>query len=116
MLLEVCHPLLQEYAAPAEIRILLSRQIQEIILAYRPTVSESPMTHRCLFGLVMATDLGQPWKEYKSLLLEDDDFESALTVQPPLLPKKTYLVVRVASYKTHYDGFLFAPLKAINII
>ena len=57
MFFQMLHPILQELAPPMKTpdQRVQSLTVGVQIVSYLLTVSESPTTHRCLFGLVMAT-------------------------------------------------------------
>lgn len=77
---------------------------------YRPTVSESPITHKCLFGRVMAT-------VHRIRLLAIDQSNGGcgrITIKTPLLSQKPNLVFRVTAHQTDNHSLLLPALKPVH--
>lgn len=77
------------------------------------TVSESPITVRECFGLVIATIFRQPPSPERRVL-EERPAGMMLTVEPPLLSQESHFAFRIAPDEAEYHGRLLAALEAVD--
>lgn len=79
---------------------------------YRPTVSESPITHKCRFGLVIAT--GHESSAKRTVTIDMHEAASILTVKSSLFSQEAYFVLGITAHKADHDRLLLSPLEPVD--